>query len=237
MAWQAVPPAGLLESHRESPYSLDIHGPEPPDPPGGEPRRFSLRTAPEGILPTLGSFDLLNVFLDYQAKLKRLLAGRLQSFHTAEDLAQDLYFKLPRVSEQFPSRDDAQRYLVRMALNAAMDHQRVEGRRAELLAGTEAEELFQGVEASPEDRLISRDEIAQLEESLRELPPKCRDVLYMSRVEGMTHAEIAEKLGVSKSLVDKYAVRALIQCRARLKGEEAERRSPAIRKRLRAAAR
>jgi len=168
-------------------------------------------------LPTLGSVEILNVFLEYQARLKRLLASRLRSLHTAEDLTQDLYFKLPRVTEPFPSRDDARRYLVRMALNAAMDHQRVEGRRAELLAG--AVELSEGVAASPEDGVISNDEIAQLEEVLRNLPPKCRDVLYLSRVEGMTHTEIAGKLGVSKSLVDKYAVRALMQCRERLKKE------------------
>lgn len=158
---------------------------------------------------------MLNVFLEFRSKLERLLAGRLQSRHVAEDIAQDLYFKLQHVTEQFPSREDAQRYLVRMAVNAAVDHQRVEGRRNELLAGVA--ELFDGFEASPEDLAVSRDEIAQMEEALRELPPKCRDVLYMSRVEGMTHAEIAGKLGVSKSLVDKYAVRALAHCRARLK--------------------
>ena len=163
----------------------------------------------------LSSADLVKVFLESRARLERFLAGRLQSRHTAEDIAQDLYFKLPRVAEQFPSRDDAQRYLMRMAANAAIDHQRTEGGRAELLTGMV--ELFDGVEPSPEDLAVSRGEIAQLEEALRELPPKCREVLYMSRVEGMTHTEIAEALGVSKSLVDKYAVRALIHCRARLR--------------------
>lgn len=143
------------------------------------------------------------------------MTSRLQSRDTAEDLAQDLYLKLPRVAEPLPSRDDARRYVFRMAVNAAVDHQRVEGRRAELLAGASA--LFDGVEASPEEAALSRDELARLEAALRELPPKCRDVLYLSRVEGLTHVEIASRLGVSKSLVDKYAVRALLHCRARLK--------------------
>lgn len=163
----------------------------------------------------LSTAELLDVFVEYQAKLRRVLAGRLQSAHTAEDLTQELYLKLPRVAERFPSRGDAQRYLLRMAVNAALDHQRVEGRRAELLAGLA--ELFDGVEASPEQAVMSQAELAQLDEALRELPSKCRDVLYLSRVEGMTHAEIAGKLGVSKSLVDKYAVRALVHCRTRLK--------------------
>jgi len=163
----------------------------------------------------LNSADLLKVFLEYRTRIERVLASRLQSRQTAEDIAQDLYFKLPRVAEQFPSQEDARRYLLRMAANAAVDHQRSEGRRAELLAGMA--EALDGVEASTADVVVSRGEIAQLEEALRELPGKCRDVLYMSRVEGMTHTEIAEELGVSKSLVDKYAVRALVHCRVKLK--------------------
>jgi len=166
-------------------------------------------------VPSLSSAELLNVFLDCRVRLERILASRLRSRHLAEDVAQNLYLKLPRVAELLPSREDARRYLLRMAVNAAVDHQRVEGRRAELLAGMA--QLFDDVEASPEDLLLSGDEILQLEEALRDLPPKCRDVLYLGHVEGMTHAEIAAKLGVSKSLVDKYAVRALVHCRARLK--------------------
>ena len=42
----------------------------------------------------------------------------------------------------------------------------------------------------------------------------------MSRMEGKTHAEIAAELGVSKSLVEKYAVRALLHCRARLNEQQ-----------------
>jgi len=162
----------------------------------------------------LGPVDLLGIFVDYQAKLKRLLTGRLKSPQTAEDLTQDLYLKLPRVAESFPTRDDAQRYLVRMALNAALDHQRVESRRAELLQGMA--EQADSATSSPEQELLARGEVEQLEQALKDLPAKCRDVLYMSRVQGMTHAEIAAELGVSKSLVDKYAVRALVHCRARL---------------------
>jgi RNA polymerase sigma factor (sigma-70 family) len=162
---------------------------------------------------------LLGVFLEYQARLRRLLAGRLKSPQAAEDLTQDLYLKLPRITEHFPTRDDAQRYLVRMALNAALDHQRVESRRVELLQGWA--EQAAGAAVSPEHELLARDEVRQLERALKDLPAKCRDVLYMSRVQGMTHAEIAAELGVSKSLVDKYAVRALVHCRERLSQAEA----------------
>jgi len=163
----------------------------------------------------LPKIDILSVFVESRATLERLLTNRLRDRQTAQDLTQDLYFKLTRVADQFPSKDDARRYLIRMAVNAAMDHRRVEGRRSELLAGIV--ELFDEIQATPEELLGADDEVARVEEALKDLPPKCRDVLFMSRVEGLTHAEIAEKLGVSRSLVEKYAVRALLHCRLRLK--------------------
>jgi len=159
--------------------------------------------------------DILGVFVESRAILERLLTNRLRDRQTAQDLTQDLYFKLARVADEFPSKDDARRYLFRMAVNAALDHRRVEGRRSELLAGIV--ELFDEIQATPEDIVGADDEVARVEEALKDLPPKCRDVLFMSRMEGMTHAEIAETLGVSRSLVEKYAVRALLHCRARLK--------------------
>jgi len=166
-------------------------------------------------LTYLSAAELLNVFVGFRARLERMLHGRLQSREAAQDLTQDLYLKLLRVAERFPTPDDARHYLVRMALNAATDHQRTEARRAELLSGTA--ELFSRMLPAPEHSAMAADELAQLEQALGGLPRRCRDVLYMSRVEGMTHAEIAKALGVSKSLVDKYAVLALTQCRLALR--------------------
>jgi RNA polymerase sigma factor (sigma-70 family) len=163
----------------------------------------------------LPKIDIMSVFVESRAILERLLTNRLRDRQAAQDLTQDLYFKLARVADEFPSKDDARRYLFRMAVNAALDHRRVEGRRSELLAGIV--ELFDANQATPEEVLGADEEVARIEAALKDLPPKCRDVLFMSRMEGMTHAEIAEKLGVSRSLVEKYAVRALLHCRARLK--------------------
>jgi DNA-directed RNA polymerase specialized sigma24 family protein len=41
-------------------------------------------------------------------------------------------------------------------------------------------------------------------------------MLFLSRVEGFTHAEIAEQMGVSQSLVEKYLIKAILHCRAQL---------------------
>lgn len=158
--------------------------------------------------------DLQSVFSDIRLDLERMLRGRVHDAQLAADLTQDLFLRLRRITAPLPDRHEARLYLFRMARNLATDHQRVEGRRAEILAG--AVTLFEGVSASPEDETLAKDQMRIVEACLDELPKHCRDVLYMSRLLGMSHGEIAAKLGVSKSLVEKYVVKAMQHCRTKL---------------------
>jgi RNA polymerase sigma factor (sigma-70 family) len=162
--------------------------------------------------------DLQSVFMEARADLERMLRRRLGSSSSAADLAQDLYFRLRHLTAPLPDRHQARTYLFRMAVNLVTDHMRMEGRRAELLTG--AVVLFDDVCDGPERDVLTRDQMLRVEQALSELPPRCRDVLYMSRMERKTHAEIAAALGVPRSLVEKYLIRALRHCRARLSESE-----------------
>lgn len=52
--------------------------------------------------------------------------------------------------------------------------------------------------------------------ALEELPPKCRQVYVKSRLEGWTHTEIAQEMGLSRSMVEKYMTRSLRHINERL---------------------
>ena len=45
--------------------------------------------------------------------------------------------------------------------------------------------------------------------SIRQLPPKCRDVFTMSKINGLTYSEIADELGISPKTVENQMGRAL----------------------------
>lgn len=64
-----------------------------------------------------------------------------------------------------------------------------------------------------ENIYLSREQIALLDRALSQLPEKPRAALLMFRVDGLSHNEIAQKLGVSNSMVAKYIGRALKHCR------------------------
>jgi RNA polymerase sigma-70 factor (ECF subfamily) len=55
-----------------------------------------------------------------------------------------------------------------------------------------------------------------VERALAELPLNCRQVFIWQKLEGLTQAEIAERMGLSKNMVEKYMIRTLRHLREHL---------------------
>lgn len=161
--------------------------------------------------------SLESVFLDNLATLLRVVRRRVHSPDLANDLVHDIYMKCHSLKVDFPHHDDARAYLLRMASNLAIDHERVEKRRAaikdDLVAVFDA---YDREADSPEAYAIAADEIRLAELALARLPGLTRQMFVLAQVYGLTHKEVAERLGVSKSLVDKYVLHALSCCRGAL---------------------
>jgi RNA polymerase sigma factor (sigma-70 family) len=155
----------------------------------------------------------LDLLIELQPRIRRLI-GRRVGRAAAADLTQDLFLRLRRIATPLLTKEDASRYLMRIAMNAAIDHKRIEGGRTELLTGMQG--LLSDAIPDPLEQVLIDEKMSEVDAALAELPAKCRDVLWLSRVEGLTHTEIAERLGVSRSLVEKYVVRAVLHCRVRL---------------------
>lgn len=67
------------------------------------------------------------------------------------------------------------------------------------------------------DRIVnSKQEFAVLERALSELPIKRRAALVLYRFENMSHSDIATRLGLSTSMVEKHIRIAMDHCRSRL---------------------
>lgn len=160
---------------------------------------------------------LLASFQEHYDDLLQFLTRRMSDRQRAADIAQETYLKLARIDEQAVRVLHARSFIFRVAGNLAIDALRREQRlAAHHEHGDGAGEMVCPAPA-PEATLLARERLQMLDQALLQLPQNARQALLFNRVEGLTQAQIAQRLGVSESMVAKYIGQALRHCRDWLK--------------------
>lgn len=134
----------------------------------------------------------------------------------ADDLLQETYYRFLRVKAVFVDDDHRRRYLFQIATNLARDHRRRPGSRAVTVHDDESIEQaaagsggHHGIESQID---VSR--------AMTRLKPRERSLLWLAYVQGWSHAEIAESLGLRTA-----SLKALLwRARRRLLSAMSERR-------------
>ncbi|OHX37230.1 RNA polymerase subunit sigma-24 [Methylomonas sp. LWB] len=152
------------------------------------------------------------------AELLRFLTGRIKCPDIAAELTHDTYLGLRRVVEQ-QAPENTRAMAFRIAMNLAVDYQRkmmVRDRHTAEEAFDTIAETVACPTSSTERVLIGRERLQALNGALAELPLQCRTVFLLHGVEGLTYSQIAERLGISKSLVNKLLAQAMHHCADRM---------------------
>jgi len=154
------------------------------------------------------------LFRSSYVSLVRYAKTILRDHDTAEEIVQDLFFRLWQDRSQLTIESSLNGYLFRSVHNRSLhfiEHQKVVDRHAGEIAAS-AEETGEPVtEAIYYSELQSK--VAKV---LERLPERCSVIFRMSRFEGLKYNEIAEKLSVSLKTVEANMGRALKEFRKAL---------------------
>ena len=160
-----------------------------------------------------------DLFRLHHGDFVRYAARLVGSRDSGEEVVQNAYLRLAGRSAGAAVIDHPKAYVLTATRTAAIDftvRQQAEwARRIELddIADKAAGE-------DPTHALDRRQRIACLAVALNELPQACRTAFIMNKIEGYGHREIALRLGVSVSMVEKHIIRALIHCRDLLREDD-----------------
>lgn len=159
------------------------------------------------------SFESL--YRKHFGRLVGLLYNRLGNRADAEELAQDAFTRLQReLARQSVLRPFA--LLRKIALNLAIDRQRQEAARrrrenswATLRLGTDfIADNPNPFSNDPQKAAEDQETIRRVLAALDGLFPTVRDAFLLQRYYGYSHAEIAERLSLSRSTVEKHIMKA-----------------------------
>ena len=124
------------------------------------------------------------------------------------DLRQDIYVRVYESARRgFPHSPRA--YLFKTARNLMAD--RVRRARIVHIDSNQDFEVLNVLidEISPERRLAARQELQTLAQAFDALPDKCRSVVWLRRVEGLSQQETARRLGMREGAVESQLGRAV----------------------------
>lgn len=66
------------------------------------------------------------------------------------------------------------------------------------------------------ERFEQQQRLSHLAAALAELPPRRREAFVLHKFDGLSQVEVAERMGISLSMVEKHIASALLHCKRRL---------------------
>lgn len=169
-----------------------------------------------------GSLKLSQWFVEevqpHEPELRAYLRKSFPSLADIDDLVQETYARVVR-ARSAGGVSEARPYLFATARNTACDL----FRRSRIVSIT----AIADIESLPvvEDRpstfeALDRDkEIEILRQAIAALPQRCREVLTLCKLYGLSHREVAKQLGISEHTVHAQVALGVLRCRNFLRAE------------------
>jgi RNA polymerase sigma-70 factor (ECF subfamily) len=155
-----------------------------------------------------------SLFRSSYVSLVRYARVLIKDHDDAEEIVQDLFFRLWQDKEKLSIESSLNGYLFRAVHNKCLhfiEHRKVIGRHEEEMLTRQPEEQL-----SPADIMNYEELQGRIATIIERLPERCGQIFCMNRFEGLKYSEIAEKLSVSIKTVEANMGRALKEFRKEL---------------------
>jgi len=157
---------------------------------------------------------LKKIYKLYYSRLFFFINAYTHNNEITEELLQDVFLKLWNNRENIYSSQSIVNYIYTIARNHAIDHirkNRVKIFSIDIIQGKEYSEGNKG-----EEEVLYSEEEKRINKAINNLSPRKKEVFELHRVENFTYKEIAERLGISVSAVEKNISSAIKELRLKI---------------------
>jgi len=139
-----------------------------------------------------------DIVTSYWPRIVRAASGYESNAAVRDELAQEMALAVWRALPSFSADSSLNTYIYRIIHNVAVDHIRRAGRQLPTATDGDHSEPLHNL--SPEREVAGAQQYSQLLLAVQQLPLSLRQVVLL-KLEDMSHAEIAETLGLSETNV------------------------------------
>lgn len=132
----------------------------------------------------------------------------------AEDMVQEIFMKLWIKREQLPKVENFRNYLFILARNHIFNE--LKKKSTDILFTNHLFEYFHDIKETPEKKLLQKEAQQIIGEIIEHLPQQQKLIYSLSRDEGLSRNEIADRLGIAPNTVRNHLARALEMIRHEL---------------------
>jgi len=161
----------------------------------------------------------------HEIPLRAYLRHRFTTVADVDDLVQEAFIRILRARHAQPIQS-ARAFLFGIARRLALDSLRRQKRSSRHEAVTDFHALSVLEESNGVAESVSlRQEVGLLAEAIDALPPRCREIVILRKLDGLSHREIAGRLGISEETVQVQLGRGMHKCAAFLRARGVARGS------------
>ena len=150
-----------------------------------------------------------NRFMEhYSSRLYHYTFALLGQKESAEEIVSDVFFEVWKNRKSLAEIGNMNAWIQTITYRKALSYLRKEKGKADLLLDDIGDFIFAPIQ-SPDEAMISREEMEKINNAIQQLPPKCKHVFFLAKIEGLPYKDIAALLDISVKTINNHIAFAL----------------------------
>lgn len=134
----------------------------------------------------------------------------MQSKEEAEEIVSDVFFEVWQNRDKLEEIRNIKAWLLTITHNKAISYLRKKDNSSTSVTWDEVGEYTIPYDLqTPDEELISREEMSRINSIINNLPPRCKQVFVLAKIEKLPYKDIADLLSISVKTINIHIAKAL----------------------------
>jgi RNA polymerase sigma-70 factor (ECF subfamily) len=150
-----------------------------------------------------------SIVYEYSDRLLTFSVGFVRKYEIAEEIVSDAFVSLWNQRDKICNIRDLRSYLYILVRNGSISHLRKMNGRKEISID-DIQEYYTLPVTGPETEDFTEEILNQINKAIEQLPPKCKMVFTLAKIQGMKYKEISDILDISVKTINNHIANALV---------------------------